>query len=1034
MWGWQRDGRGSRRAGDGAAPRDPASERPPHAFLAAPAQVYAAPMLRFVAKPDVEPDAALLERVRIALKHRYEVIREIGRGGMAVVFLARDQQIRRDVAIKVLRDDRLPAAALERFAREIATVATLQHPHIVPLYDSATSSGTHYFVMPHVVGDTLRELLQREGALPLTRVVALTRELASALDYAHARGVIHRDVKPSNVLLLRDGTAMLADFGIASARDKDASRLTDPGHTPGTPAYMAPEAAEGGELTPASDVYSLGLVVREALTNAAPLTGRAKASDANTPRALRAPVAAVLQRALAPHPADRFATAGAFATALAAASTAAAPQAGQGARLQHRNVVRMGTAALLCTLMSDELRPVSGPETPRRVAVIPFEARVPRALQERELGEAVVLPLSIQLDASDELETVDHAAVIARRRAGGSALQAADLAGALGATDYVTGSIIGVGDGRIRILVTLQPVARGTREPVVVEASGDADHLIELVDSVARRLLVGLVPRPYRETASIAERTTTSNEALIAYLEGERHYRARRYDSATFLFNRAIEADTAFALAMHRLRVARTGSPLALPGPRDLRQRLLRHAARLPDRQQRLARAFDEFVAGNPFVAETLYSALVAEYPHDLEALFFHADVLVHFQCNWGRSLDEPQLLLEHVLRIDPTHAQAIEHLAMIAGARMRPAANDSLLARLAPLERGEYRLVTQAAGAFLRGNAEEQARVLTALDSADPRLLGMAVHRAGGAYPGHLRARIRMAELLTRLHRAREDRTAGHLMIADLELARGRVAASDAALRSAARTSPDAMLEAFIRLYIVAPAFELRTRRELQETRALVEGALRGGATDSVRQRFLLGVLDAKLGDFAAAANHAAALEGWSRRLADSAARPSSISDAERQAMTRRSARLASLATSLRADVERRRGNPRAALALMREWHPERWWTFGLFDQVRAQAYERHLYASMLEANGHYAEAVRWYEVWNGPLIGTAQSTFWRLRMAYLLEEHLGRPDDAIEAYSKVIDAWDDADPAFVPLREDARRRMARLQAARDR
>lgn len=1026
----------------------------PSTFLRRVAVEYAAPLL--ASRESVEARAhASLDSARVALAHRYDVAHEIGRGGMAVVYLAHDRLLGRDVAIKFLRDDGIPPAGVERFAREVAIVATLQHPHIVPVYESGTSDGNPYFVMPYVAGETLRELLQREATLALPRVVALARELASALDFAHSRGVIHRDVKPGNVLLLEDGTAMLADFGIALARDRALMPLTDPGHVPGTPAYMSPETADPTVLTPASDVYSLALLIREALIGIPPRAGNrgmrraddgimpAQAGDGSTMApATHDSIAMVLERALALSPEDRFPSAGAFASALTAASTDAMPPQSPGVRISLRDVVRMSAMALLGSLMSDEIHRDSRLEpdvaaiapgrAARRVAVLPLDARVPRALEARELGEAVALPLSIQLDASVELATIDYAAVVARRRAKDASVPAGEIAASLGATDYVTGSIVGIGGNRISVVLALHPVANGSRETVSVKASGDADRLIELVDALARRLLVGLVPRPYREAASIAERTTSSDEALVAYLEGERHYRARRYDSATIVLNRAIEADTTFALAMHRLRVAQGATPIAVPGPRDLRERLLRNAARLPDRQRRLALAYDAFLMGRPFVAESLYSSLVGQFPHDVEALFFLADVLIHYQCNWGVSLDVPQLLLERLLRIDPTHAAGIEHLAMIAGARMRPVASDSLLARLAPLEHGEYRLVTRTARAFLQGDADEQAHVLSALDTAKGQLLRMAVHRGGGGYPGHLRARIRMAELLTRPHRSPEDRVTGHLMIADLELARGRIGASDRARMSAARLSRDAMVEGLMRVFVVAPAFELRSRREIEEARAVVDDARRAGATDSVRQRFLLGVLDARLGDFTAAASHAAVLAGWSRLLADSGGQLPPERATERRAFARRSARLASLAVSLRADIALRRGNPRDALALLRTWHPERWWTFALFDQVRAQGYERHLYATVLEANGRHDEAVRWYEPWNGPLIGTAQSTFWRLRMAHLLEERLGRPEEAIDAYAQVIDAWDGADPVIARLREDARRRMVRLHAAR--
>ena len=1011
----------------------------PRTFLRGTAAEYAAPVVSALARLRGEGDPALLERVRAALHERYEIGREVGHGGMATVYQARDRRFERDVAIKVLREDGTRLASAERFAREIALVARLQHPHIVPLYDSGDSDGLHYFVMPYVRGESLRTRLQREPAILAADALACVRMLAAALDCAHAHGIVHRDVKPENILLLPDGHAMLADFGIALALDGDtAVQLTEPGGAPGTQRYMSPEQARGErELGPAADIYSLAAVARELLVGAA-VAKRSASSErrpwlapgdhgGDTGRALSPAVESVLARARAEDPARRHATAGEFAEALAAAYAGASSTPSRAASLVRVSLV--AAVALTIVWLAPLAPPVSPSPSARIVAVLPLATKLPLALRDRGLGDALVQPLSMQLDASSQLRTVDHGAVLAASRGRSPSLTDARLARSLGATDYVTGSIVGIGGGRIAVFLTLRSVDSGTREPVAVEADGDADRLIELVHSLGRQLLVRLAPSSYREAASLAERTTRSDEALAAYLEGERHYRARRYDSATVLFNRAIEADSTFALAMHRLRVAYTATPIAIPGPRDLRQRTLRHAARLPERQRLLVLALDAFIAGEPFEAENLYKRVLATYPHDVEALQYLANLQIQYLANWGFPLDTPRTVLEHLLRIDPEHAGAVEKLAMIAAAQMRSTASESLLARLAPLEKGEYRLVTEAVHAFRRRDTAAQERALAALDRAPTPLVSMAAHRGGGVYPGHLAARIRMAELLTRPHRTPDQQARGHLMIADLELARGRLRAADAARAAAARISPDARLEGFLRAFVASPAFEQRTLAEIAEARSSVSAALDAGARDSVQQRFLLGVLDARLANYRAASGHAAVLDRWSRRLAhdaDSLARRDPDGSVARR---RRSARLASLAGSIRADIERRRGTPARALDVLRDWHPERWWTFALHDAVRAQPYERRLHAEVLEATGHYEQAVRWYEVWHGPLItGTAYSTTARLRMARLLDRRLGRPVEARAAYLQVVDALRDADPELWGLREEARRAAARL------
>ncbi len=205
-----------------------------------------------------------------ALGERYQIERELGQGGMATVYLAADVRHQRKVAIKVLRPELAAVIGAERFVREIQTIATLQHPHILGLIDSGEVQGTAYYVMPFVEGESLRDRLTREKQLPVDDVVRIGTEVAGALDYAHRHGVIHRDIKPENILL-HDGSALVADFGIALAVSSAGTRMTETGMSLGTPHYMSPEQAMGErELGPRSDVYAPGMrVIRDAARGAA---------------------------------------------------------------------------------------------------------------------------------------------------------------------------------------------------------------------------------------------------------------------------------------------------------------------------------------------------------------------------------------------------------------------------------------------------------------------------------------------------------------------------------------------------------------------------------------------------------------------------------------------------------------------------------------------------------------------------------------------------------------------------------------------
>src|SRR2546426_186402 len=270
------------------------------------------------------------ERINAALAGRYAIERELGSGGMATVYLADDLKYHRKVAVKVLRPELASVLGPDRFLREVEIAAQLNHPHILALYDSGEADGLLFYVMPYVKGESLRHKLERETQLPIDEALRITRQVASALGHAHDQGVIHRDVKPANILLY-ESEAMVADFGIALAVSAAAGqRLTETGLVVGTPEYMSPEQALGErELHARSDVYSLGCVLYEMLAGEPPFTGptaqaviaKRLADPVPAVRRLRDAVPAGVERALmgalARGPADRFASPGAFAEALA---------------------------------------------------------------------------------------------------------------------------------------------------------------------------------------------------------------------------------------------------------------------------------------------------------------------------------------------------------------------------------------------------------------------------------------------------------------------------------------------------------------------------------------------------------------------------------------------------------------------------------------------------------------------------------------------------------------------------------------------
>jgi Flp pilus assembly protein TadD len=280
-----------------------------------------------------------LDRLKSALTDRYLVERELGAGGMATVYLAEDLKHRRPVAVKVLKPELSAALGPDRFLREIEILAGLDHPHILPLYDSGEADGFLYYVMPYVEGESLRDRLDREKQLPIDDAAQIALEVADALSHAHSHDVIHRDIKPENVMLA-GGHARVADFGIARAiTEAGGGRLTETGLAVGTPAYMSPEQASGDrDIDGRSDLYSLGCVLFEMLAGEPPFTGPTVESivrqhltseppSITTLRpAVPAEVAATLMRVLAKTPADRFSPAAQFAEALRHGTLSTSPQ------------------------------------------------------------------------------------------------------------------------------------------------------------------------------------------------------------------------------------------------------------------------------------------------------------------------------------------------------------------------------------------------------------------------------------------------------------------------------------------------------------------------------------------------------------------------------------------------------------------------------------------------------------------------------------------------------------------------------------
>ncbi len=479
--------------------------------------------------------ADLLGRLREALASRYRIERELGAGGMAIVFLAEDLRHHRPVALKVLRPELAAEIGPGRFLREIETAARLTHPHILPIHDSGEAEGFLYYVMPYVEGESLRGRLAREKQLPLDDALQISREVADALSYAHSRGVVHRDIKPENILL-QSGHAVVSDFGIAraitaAAGEARTATLTAAGTALGTPAYMSPEQATGSrDLDGRSDLYSLGCVLYEMLAGQPPFTGPTVESLLRQHLTAEAPsvtvirpavpgwVAAAVQRALAKTPADRFSPVALFAEALAHRESAAV------------------TAA----------RPV---HERTAIAVLPFQnlsAQGPNAYFAGGLHDELLT----QLTKVAALKVISRTSVMGYQ---GTSKLLKQIASELGVGSVVEGSVQVVG-GRLR--VTVQLIDAATDEHLWAERyDRTLEDAFSIQSEVAQQIVAAVGAVLTRdEQGRLTTAPTANAEAYRLYLQGREYWTRpstlrQDREMAQQLYERALALDPTFALA-----------------------------------------------------------------------------------------------------------------------------------------------------------------------------------------------------------------------------------------------------------------------------------------------------------------------------------------------------------------------------------------------------------------------------------------------------------------------------------------------------
>ena len=978
----------------------------------------------------------IIARLSSALADRYSIERELGAGGMATVYLAEDVRHKRKVAVKVLRPELAAVVGADRFLHEIEVTAALQHPHILPLFASGEADSLVYYVMPYVEGDSLRDRLQREEPLSFGEVATILREVADALAYAHSRGVLHRDIKPDNIML-SGGHATVMDFGVSRAVSTatDHAALTTAGLAIGTPAYMAPEqAAADPEIDHRADIYAWGVLGYELLTGTTPFEGRAphqilaahmtEAPEAVSSRRPGVPpgLADAVMRALEKEIDDRWASGEEIVASLAAVDEAESPRRPAEKAPPVRVVASIfgivALIALVFMIFGPDREPASD-DTSTLIVVFPF--RVGGDAELEYLREGMATWLGRGLDGAGDLRSVDpHAVIAAVQDRDVEALgpnRLSEIANAFDADFYVAGEV-GQAGSQVRIDATLYSQRAGA-EPQHATVTGTPDEILGMVDNIASQILVsGAIPAS--RVTQAAGGSTPSLAAFKAFLEGEQHFRGGRYDQAVDAFQRAIVADTEFALAQYRLSISAeyvNRSTLAEEAVSAAR----RNADRLSVHDAQLLEALILTREGNDVRAEQVLRGIVAQWQQDVEAWFQLGEIDFHYGPLRGRPLEASAEAFERVLRLDPDHTQSLEHVQRIAAHLGDAVAVDTLGHRIYELIPGTRRALTpEIIRAVVLQDSVDLARLLLRY-RAFPELVAPGEPTTFMAWTDEFAAAELFLAVMTESNRSPQLRALGHVYRANIRAVHGRL--GDARTEFAATASFDSSLAIAHHATLelgplgVTSIAELEAlRRDLQawDAAATPPSALAGGwynVHDGLYpfiRLHMLGVTNARLGRVDEAIESQRAL----RAVVDD------VSSGIREAM----------ALSIDAHIALERSDSTAALAALERQPLIGYYQSAMFSPVRSRINDRFLRAVLLEAVGREADATALYDSFAnfGPhdivLMAPGHMALGRIA------ERQGRSNDARAHYERVLFLWSDADPELQPLVAEAAEALRRI------
>ena len=943
--------------------------------------------------------ATLLDRLREALAPDYEVERELASGGMGVVFLGRDVALERRVAIKIIRPELATAAAAERFVREARILASLNHPNVIPVHRAGESHGLFYYVMEYLEAETLAGRLGR-GPLPPADAVAITRDVLAALEAAHGRGVVHRDVKPANIFLLK-GRAVLADFGIAKDTAATGTGLTGDGRVVGSPGYMSPEQMTGGQVGAATDLYAVGVVLYEALTGQGfpPLSDPSAADWSQVPPWL----VPVLRRALAWKATDRWHAAASFRRALGPARARRWPRA---------RWIAAALVVLAAALAVDRfLRTPPGTGATLHIRVSPFEVG-PLASAPAHLGDSLAAALVEGLGGS-----ADFTADVARGAGGPAAaitLRGVGEAGAAGTLHVKLDSDTG----------------GGLTEPLHAEARGPVSEWRALTaDSLAYQLLVQMwSARGGKLAASLPiHALPRTSRGLAAWIAAERFFAHAQWSSALEAYREAIAADSTCLLC--RVRLTDVGRWVGQDQPRTETARYQAALDSFPPRYRAIIEA--SFAPHDQRVA--LLAEAATRFPDFGLAWFIKGDETFHRGPLDGYRRHDALAAMERATELWPDFAPAWEHLVWIAigegDEALARQAQDSLR-RVSGQDPFEAEIGTLLDVCYRwRFDRPEEAAAYTKALLADPRTRQLPDLGAGARYMMSCdvpRASVWLGEAFQ--HVGRADLEAPGLSAEVYGyLALGR---PDSALAAAARlgsrlTEPAAALSvaelpAALLLADSADAVTLaRFRREGSQALERFADPAAGNAPVARRATWLLALLARRVGDTAEARRLARRLDG------EAAPRPfATLVELDAEASAGRfAAALRGSVPLLALDSAGQSGDPyfRSLLHLMRaQWHAALGDTAAAVRDLRWHE-NNDLRTVTYPAAGPESAEIDW-----------AVGTLARWRRARLLDATPGDAE-ACACYAAVARLWTGGASRFAARADTAKQRYAALGCGRN-